>query len=747
MMMTTILAGGVLSVGNANARVLRPSAAPQLPSVEINFGAIEKLRGTEEFSLYKKPEEEKQIAKKEEVIAPVEQKELPPRNLAAKKEEPKEVAKKELPKKKTAKKKDSDSVAIAKPVRKPKNNEAASTKKVKLTPDVTKMKPEDVLTTDEQENDQVASIDTQPVNLIETKNDEPKKLSIGEPKEEAAIENTEAADVETAPEDSLSDRLKNVGGSILSKIPSVKGFFGSEDKKAEDKPAKIAKVEENELEALDLPPSLDDLPPTKDDAANADSEEAEPSQVAEVEELVEDDEAEAELAEDAEINEEASKVIARYGDDVQIILPNEIDKNDLIFSAPSPVIKPFEFVEGVAESPKEEPVIPEPVKVVEVVAGKPEKDIELSKHSDVRAIDDSEWNKILENAKQKAEMIKADNQEDKVDEPIEIAAVQEKAPTIEDKPEKERSLIENEEGDSQNETSDNGWDQEIADSQDDIEAAKPEKKSVLASVLDWMPSMPYKRTGATLDDVENMAGNKSAQDLDEKVEIADDLSEYLDVNEIAPSAETIESKIAELEVLEDENASDPVDLMQMDELADAAIPELAPIVEEKSPIERLMESKQRHLEEKKNVTTPDTNELALEPLKEFEVAALPQVTEIEIAEKAIPSDPDPVVDGLFMSLNFEGQDVDLAEFDANRITDMVQRIKDTQKRVRIVSYAPDLDGDANAARRISLKRAIAIRSQMIDAGLPSIRISVQAVGDKADNSAEPNSVSVTVFEG
>jgi outer membrane protein OmpA-like peptidoglycan-associated protein len=125
-------------------------------------------------------------------------------------------------------------------------------------------------------------------------------------------------------------------------------------------------------------------------------------------------------------------------------------------------------------------------------------------------------------------------------------------------------------------------------------------------------------------------------------------------------------------------------------------------------------------------------------LTSFEPTALPQVEEIvsPVIEKKNE-------DGSLLRLNFYGTETNVSDGDIEKIKDFVKKIAATQQKVKIVSYAGGSGSDANAAKRISLKRAIAIRSKMIEAGLDSSRINVQAAGDDKKS----NSVSVFLVEG
>ena len=54
------------------------------------------------------------------------------------------------------------------------------------------------------------------------------------------------------------------------------------------------------------------------------------------------------------------------------------------------------------------------------------------------------------------------------------------------------------------------------------------------------------------------------------------------------------------------------------------------------------------------------------------------------------------------------------------------------KRIQVMSYAAGTEDTESKARRKSLARGLAIRSYLIKAGVPSTRIDVRALGNKAE---------------
>lgn len=75
-----------------------------------------------------------------------------------------------------------------------------------------------------------------------------------------------------------------------------------------------------------------------------------------------------------------------------------------------------------------------------------------------------------------------------------------------------------------------------------------------------------------------------------------------------------------------------------------------------------------------------------------------------------------------------------AELDA-----VVQQLNaDTQARLQLVAHAAGTADQANQARRISLQRALAVRSYLMERGIANTRMDVRALGNRNDgNAADP----------
>jgi len=66
-------------------------------------------------------------------------------------------------------------------------------------------------------------------------------------------------------------------------------------------------------------------------------------------------------------------------------------------------------------------------------------------------------------------------------------------------------------------------------------------------------------------------------------------------------------------------------------------------------------------------------------------------------------------------------------------------------RVQLMAYAAGEDLTSSKARRISLSRALSVRSYLIEKGVRSTRIDVRALGDKSEGEPK-NRVDVNVIE-
>ncbi|KZD04264.1 hypothetical protein AUP43_12230 [Oceanibaculum pacificum] len=95
------------------------------------------------------------------------------------------------------------------------------------------------------------------------------------------------------------------------------------------------------------------------------------------------------------------------------------------------------------------------------------------------------------------------------------------------------------------------------------------------------------------------------------------------------------------------------------------------------------------------------------------------------------------IDGGF-SLPFPAGGSDLADQARGQLAPIVQRLKaDDGLRVQLMAYAAGDGSSSSQARRVSLSRALAVRSYLIEQGIRSTRMDVRALGDtNRDGSAD-----------
>lgn len=84
-------------------------------------------------------------------------------------------------------------------------------------------------------------------------------------------------------------------------------------------------------------------------------------------------------------------------------------------------------------------------------------------------------------------------------------------------------------------------------------------------------------------------------------------------------------------------------------------------------------------------------------------------------------------------LMFERDGMELSDAARAVIRDVAEQLNaDETKRLQLMAYAGEADDDTSKARRLSLSRALAVRSELIALGVRSTRIDVRALGNKMD---------------
>jgi outer membrane protein OmpA-like peptidoglycan-associated protein len=77
---------------------------------------------------------------------------------------------------------------------------------------------------------------------------------------------------------------------------------------------------------------------------------------------------------------------------------------------------------------------------------------------------------------------------------------------------------------------------------------------------------------------------------------------------------------------------------------------------------------------------------------------------------------------------------------------LAARIGTAENRVQLVAYASAQNEDANMARRLSLARAVAVRSYLVDRGVSSARMEVRALGSRSDAGGPSDRVDIVVLD-
>lgn len=113
---------------------------------------------------------------------------------------------------------------------------------------------------------------------------------------------------------------------------------------------------------------------------------------------------------------------------------------------------------------------------------------------------------------------------------------------------------------------------------------------------------------------------------------------------------------------------------------------------------------------------------------------------------SLPEDDGMAGDGRLLQVMFSGDDANVPDAAKRGLDEVAGRIQgDDELRVQLMAYAGGEGLTASKARRISLSRALAVRSYLIDKGVRSTRIDVRALGDKTSEDPR-NRVDVTVVE-
>jgi outer membrane protein OmpA-like peptidoglycan-associated protein len=81
------------------------------------------------------------------------------------------------------------------------------------------------------------------------------------------------------------------------------------------------------------------------------------------------------------------------------------------------------------------------------------------------------------------------------------------------------------------------------------------------------------------------------------------------------------------------------------------------------------------------------------------------------------------------------------------LDDLVQKLAaNEQARLQLIAYAAGGANEANEARRLSLRRAVAVRNYLRDKGIASSRMDVRALGNRSEGSAPADRVDIVMLD-
>ena len=112
----------------------------------------------------------------------------------------------------------------------------------------------------------------------------------------------------------------------------------------------------------------------------------------------------------------------------------------------------------------------------------------------------------------------------------------------------------------------------------------------------------------------------------------------------------------------------------------------------------------------------------------------PKVPTTKVA--ALPPATTATAKGPRVSLSFQARQATLPGDVASKLASVIKRLSsDDNARVQLVAYAKGGGGSPSQARRLSLSRALAVRSYIMSKGIRSTRMDVRALGDQAGSEA------------
>lgn len=193
-----------------------------------------------------------------------------------------------------------------------------------------------------------------------------------------------------------------------------------------------------------------------------------------------------------------------------------------------------------------------------------------------------------------------------------------------------------------------------------------------------------------------------------------------------------------------ENVRDTL-ISQERTLTPSPAPAPKPAVQTSVPIEKPVQKPVLRAQQQKSAATQE-QPIAAPAFKNFEqippvepkqykpaprqASSVPEAPSIPAAHVRAPAAVPSIKD---LTISFQGDSSDIASGASAKLDNIiVQMIENDDLRLRLHAYATGEDGTISSARRVSLARALAVRSYLMDQGVRPTRVDVRALGSDTD---------------
>ncbi len=178
------------------------------------------------------------------------------------------------------------------------------------------------------------------------------------------------------------------------------------------------------------------------------------------------------------------------------------------------------------------------------------------------------------------------------------------------------------------------------------------------------------------------------------------------------AAVDIKEKISEIPIAEEKTPS-------------LAAPKVEAIIVPAADEQVSLPSKEEVTATEKEVTEAAADKVAGQD-DEIKVAAIDPQSEMNDAAKETAATAEALEEGELLSLQYSTGEVDMPETAGPKIQSLYEQLEFDQRTVQLIAYATA--NNNSAARRLSLGRALAVRSRLLELGMNNKRIEVRALG-------------------